>query len=325
VAPDAWWEQAVVFPLTENPAIRALPYSFNSLDFSGSGGAMGFLTVLATSARQGFFYYLPFLFALFACALVIVYLRRKDAATRPPDLWGFALVTVVLATSLDYSRVRSDFEHMFPSILLSFLVLPGIVAEIARGVRARMPRAAIAVVGAIVVLFGLMIPVVARVRVTQGLMDGVELTSGPLSGLVIDERDAGGSSHWDEVQAAADYVRARTDGDDPLFVSGQRNDRLFTNYPAFYVLAGRRAGTVHAELYPGVTTKESTQRTIISELEGAGVRYVIRWPAEKQPCVEPNLACDPEEPGSTLLDEYLRAEYEAAARFDVVEVLRKTG
>lgn len=318
-APADWWDQAVVFPITQNPALRDLPYTFSSLDFKGFGGVLGFITVLAGSARTGFFFYLPFLVALFACAVVIVYLRRK-AESPLRDLWGFATVTLLLAASLDYSRVRSDFEHVFPSILLAFLVVPGVIAVIAATIRLGVARRATLALGMILAVFTLMIPTAARLRATEGLRQGVRMETGPLAGIVIDNRDAGGSSDWGQVQAAAAYVAERTSSDERIFVSTARNDRLFTNYPAFYVLADRMAGTRHAELYPGVTTTEATQREIVAELDEAGVRYVVRWPVGEQPCSEPNLACVPETPGATLLDEYLLSEYEPAASFGVIEI-----
>jgi Dolichyl-phosphate-mannose-protein mannosyltransferase len=322
IAPEAWWEQAVVFPITQNPGLRDLPYSFTPFDFSGTGGVYPFLATLAASARTGFFYYLPFLIALFACALVLAYLRRGGKSPLR-DLWGFAATTLVLAASLDYSRVRSDFEHMFPSILLAFLVMPGIIIIVAATVKAAAARRAIAVLGAVIALFAVMIPVLARVRVTEGLLEGTRLDTGPLAGIVIDNRDSGGSAHWDQIDAAAEYVASRTTRDERVFVSTARNDRLFTNFPGFYVLANRLAGTRHAELYPGLTTTEPVQRQIISELEDADVRYVVRWPAGDQPCIEPNLACHPEEEGSTVLDDYIESEYRLTATYDVVEILER--
>lgn len=325
VAPGAWWQQAVVFPIARNPALRATPFEFRSLDFSGTGaGATGFLHILTTSARDGFFYLLPFIVALSACAVVITYLLRRAELTPIRNRWGFAVAAVLLVASLDYARVRSDFQHIFPSILLSFLVIPGVAAVIQSVVRRRVARSAIGAVAAFVLVFAIAIPISARLRVTEGFRDGVRLSSGLLEGIVIDNRDNGPTIDWAHVQAAADYVRARTDPTDPIFVAEERNDHVFASYPVFYVLAGRMAGTRHAELYPGVTTRDSTQRAIIEELEAAGVRYVVRWPVgDNNSCPEPNLACHPETPGSTTLDEYLNAEYEPVARFDVLEVLRR--
>ncbi|HEY7875157.1 MAG TPA: hypothetical protein VIG64_08550 [Actinomycetota bacterium] len=319
-APGEWWRQAVVFPVAENPALRALPYSFSAFELSGDG-LFPFLESLASSAKNGFFYYLPFALALVACGLATIYLRRRASPLK--DLWGFAATTLVVAFSLDYSRARSDFEHIFPSILLVFLIAPAITIAAATAVRPAAARRAFAGLGALIAFFAILIPVLARVRVTQGLLDGVRLDSGPLAGLVIDDRREGGSSNWEEVKAAADYVAARTSEDEPIFVSAARNDRLLANYPGFYLLADRPAATRHAELYPGVTTTESAQRAIVEELEDAQVRYVVRWPAVEQPCPEPNLACIPEIAGSTVLDHYLRSEFRYEASFDVVEIFTR--
>jgi hypothetical protein len=293
------------------------------LDFSGKGpGATGFLYGLTTSARDGFFYYLPFMVALVAGALVIRYLRRRSEVASIHNNWGFAAAVFLLVASLDYSRVRSDFQHIFTSILLSFLVVPGVAGFIDGAVRKRAARIGAGAMAAFLALFTFAIPVSARVRVAETLRDGVRLSSGLLEGIVIDNRDGGASRDWAQVQAAADYVRERTAPTEPIFVAEGRNDHLLTSYPVFYVLAGRMAGTRHAELYPGVTTREDTQRVIIEDLDAAGVRYVVRWPAgDNNDCPEPNLACHPETPGSTALDEYLNAEYEPVAHFDVLEIL----
>ena len=323
-APHEYWAQAVMFPLRSNPGLRDLPYSFSPLVFSTSEGPVGALVQLARSAREGFFYYLPFLLAAFALALVLLHVRGRGRSSkvRPaPNMWGFALLSLLLVVSLDYSRVRSDFEHIFGSVLLAFLVAPGVAAAVVSTIRSSAARWPALVAGALVATFALLIPVAARLRVMQALDEGPRLSSGLLSGIVIDNRDNGGSSDWHAVDEAARFVSESTAPDEKIFVTGARNDRLVFAYPAFYLMARRAAGTTNAELYPGVTTVASAQQRIIAELEGSNVRYVVKWPVDDAGCVEPNEACS--RPGSRLLDDYIEGQYAQVARYDDVDVLTK--
>ena len=325
-APHEYWAQAVMFPLRSNPGLRDLPYSFSPLVFSTSGGPVEAIMELARSAREGFFYYLPFLVAAFGLALVIAHVRgRRRMKERPeeagaiPNMWGFALLSLLLLVSLDYSRVRSDFEHIFGSVLLGFLVAPGVVMAVASTVRSTAARKPAIVAGALVAVFAVLIPVGARLRVMQAMDDGPRLSSGLLSGIVIDNRDNGASSDWEVIDEAARYVAANTAADEKIFVTGARNDRLIFAYPSFYLLAARPAGTTNAELYPGVTTVAPAQRRMIAELDGANVRYVVRWPIDDDGCIEPNAACT--RPGSRLLDDYIDDTYAQVARYDGLDVL----
>jgi hypothetical protein len=318
-APRAYWDQAVVFPIKSNPGLRELPYSFSALDFSTEGGLVESLYRLARSAREGFFFYLPFLIALFAIALVVIHVRRRGPYAIP-NMWGYGLVSILLLASLDYSRVRSDFDHMFWSILVSFIVVPGVVVVAAAAAQTTGARRLALVGGGIVAVFALLIPISARLRVMQGLREGVHLSSGPLAGLVIDNRDNGGSSDWERVDAAAAYIASNTSRDDRIFVSGAQNDRAIRSNPVFYLMAERTSATVNAELYPGVTTTEQTQRRIVSELRDTNTRYVIKWPFEEPLCSEPNLACSVK--GSRVLDDFIDTHYENVMRFDALEILR---
>jgi hypothetical protein len=71
-----------------------------------------------------------------------------------------------------------------------------------------------------------------------------------------------------------------------------------------YFLAGRRPGSYHAHMDPGITTTEAVQRRIIEDLERNRVITVLLW-KEFLPD-EPNLS---RVPGSRRLDHWLGKEF----------------
>jgi hypothetical protein len=317
-APTRYWQDAIVFPLIKNPGLRDKGFAFGPLDFSGGPGLWDWTERLVDSARSNLVYYVPAALAVVGLGLIVVFILRPKARLGIRNPWGFALLALLLAASLDYLRVRSDFEHAFPSVVLAFLVVPGVAIAVRAVTRPKPLRWAGAALLVLLGTFALLLPIHSKVRLEEAVIAGAHFTSGPLDGVIVDNR----IYPWGSVEQATDYIRAHTSREDEIFVMSDRNDALLGNDPGFYVMAERFPATTYSELTPGVTTTAAVQREIISELEASRAPFVIRWPFA---CIESNPACRPAEgtEASALLDEYVQMHYTQVEDFGLMTILAR--
>lgn len=121
-------------------------------------------------------------------------------------------------------------------------------------------------------------------------------------------------------EAAVNYVRQNTAPGEPIFVTSARNDRLCMADPLFYFFADRPSGVRLQEMYRGWAIRPEVQRGLIGELESKKVRYVVLRRDLDNMCGEANASS---EPGSTMLDEYFRANFDAERIFGSEIILRR--
>ncbi len=81
----------------------------------------------------------------------------------------------------------------------------------------------------------------------------------------------------DELVPLVELVRAGTTPRERIHVGVLENDAVVVSNPRFYWLCERRAATRYSELHPAVTDRESVQREMIADLEGAHVRCAVIW------------------------------------------------
>jgi hypothetical protein len=112
-----------------------------------------------------------------------------------------------------------------------------------------------------------------------------------------------------EWRRALAFVRQHTAEDGPLFVGLTDHRWTHKNDMALYFLADRVGATRYMQFDPNLTNREDVQRSMIDELERTQPKVALL--AAAKPSTEPNLS---REPGSALLDEYLRAHYQQQGR-----------
>jgi len=105
----------------------------------------------------------------------------------------------------------------------------------------------------------------------------------------------------------------------PIFVAGDRHDRVFVNAMLIYFLSGRQSDTYFAQFDPGITTTESTQRRIIADLKKNDVKTVFVWHLSWPD--EPNLSS--KSSGVRLLDGFLSDNYVEIRREEAYSILKR--
>ena len=124
---------------------------------------------------------------------------------------------------------------------------------------------------------------------------------------------------FDELDAMR-YLRGVTTSTEPIFVGVRDHSRVFFNDLRIYWLSGRTIGVKTFQLETRDATEPRVQREIIADLNQNNVQWMI-------------LDCHPEAGdetflrrayvGSTLLDDYIRTNFQEQARFGRFAVLRE--
>jgi hypothetical protein len=117
---------------------------------------------------------------------------------------------------------------------------------------------------------------------------------------------------------AVRYIRDKAPAGEPIYVGNTRHDQTFINNTMFYFLSDRRSATRFVDLQPGIVTTYKVQSEIIEEIKRQKVTYVVLWMAPQ--ATEPNRSS--ESSGVTILDDFIKANYEQIAGFGKYVILR---
>jgi hypothetical protein len=126
-------------------------------------------------------------------------------------------------------------------------------------------------------------------------------------------------------QARADairYIEAHTRPNDPIFVGLSRHDRILGNDILFYFAGGWMPATKWHHFDSGLQSSKEIQTVMIGELQAAKPRYVV-LESEWEDFYEPNES--PVSSGVTLLDDFIRSNFQPVQVFGKLTVLRAAG
>lgn len=290
-------QQMIVFPVTTFASVRELP-----------APALGAVT---DGVPFGLLFWLTPPTLLAGAALAGLDLRRgaRDAS-------ALLLVSLSGLFVFNYARVRADFEHLWPAMVLA---IPVFVALGTRAWRSALDRRRLllGVVGGLLLAsvgaFGVVVTRAAYQALTSirpaRLLDTIPGTL-PTAGVWLDPA----------LEKALLFLDARVPAGAPVFVGNQRHDFIFVNCSMCYFLLRRPSSTRYHNLHPGLATTEAVQREIIAQLEMKRVDWILLWddppvggPLERR-----------QARGATDLDAYLAARYESAARYEPWEIRRRS-
>jgi hypothetical protein len=117
------------------------------------------------------------------------------------------------------------------------------------------------------------------------------------------------------------YVEARTRPNDVIFVGLSRHDRILGNDALFYFVGGWVPATKWYHFDPGLQTSKQIQTAMISDLQATKPHYAV-LESEWIDFSEPNESAVSS--NVTLLDDFLRANFQPVQVFGKLTVLRAT-
>ena len=117
------------------------------------------------------------------------------------------------------------------------------------------------------------------------------------------------------------YVEARTRPNEVIFVGLGRHDRILGNDALFYFVGGWVPATKWYHFDPGLQTSKQIQTAMIGDLQATKPRYAVLV-SEWNDFSEPNESAVSS--NVTLLDDFLRANFQPVQVFGKLTVLRAT-
>ena len=241
---------------------------------------------------------------VFAACFAAIWLWGGVRAVRhredPQELARLTALLVSAVLAFDWVLTRADAPHAIGAWPLTALLLALLLQR--RTAAQAPPRHAATISLIAVCLFTAALAGLAG----RDLAWPAEAAGVPHAAIV-------GGRAWMPAPQLAALIRAidaAVPAGDPLFVGLQRNDLVVFNDAMLYFLAGRRPGTRYEEYIPALTTDARIQEEMTCQLARSGTTLAV---------LGPNAAGEPtnasSRPGSTLLDEWLRAH--TATRVDL--------
>ena len=303
--PDAW-RDLIVFPAGDFRAVRSeswpgllprleplrewLAAPLDPLKARDAGGALSGWILCR----------LPELAFLASVAILAARRRSMD----PRRLAVLALLLTCLPFFWMATHVQKN-THLTTMAILSLLAGVVVWGELRRSSWAR--RCVLAAGGVYAV--GLLVPAAMEGwQCLRGLRRNVPLE---LPGTLA-IRVAPGQRHL--YRELTSFVRHNVPPGEPIHVGLWRHDAVVVSDQRFHYLCDRPPATRYHELHPGVTDREDVQREMLADLEAEQVRCAILWrfgwPDELLDRLRDRRVERIPECGSTLLDDYFRAEFE---------------
>jgi hypothetical protein len=304
------YQTFVAYPFHAYSQYRSIPFPVLQDVGSTRHGSLTlhfFLHIVANLTIFGLPLLIPIVTAIFVCIQV----RRE-----PKDfLLGIAIL--VFEAGVWYSAwVRPDYGHIVAPMVVSLILFPWLL-HLVMTLKVTWP------IKSLLGLFVLSSVAILSLECLFQANLGPLVRGDKFYPLEI-ERAEGISITKDEsttgLADAVRYVRDRVAPQELIFVGNSRHDRLVCNATMFYFLSARKSATRYSELDPGIATTGAVQSEIVNELTTHRVRYIVIWTASQS--IEPNLSSRSD---STILDEFIRANYKQVAELGFYSVLYRPG
>jgi hypothetical protein len=303
--PDAW-RDLIVFPAGDFRAVRSEPWPgllpslgplrdwlaapLDPLKARDAGGALSGWILCRMPELA------------FLAGVAILAGRRR--AMDPRRLAVLALLLAPLPLFWMAAHIQKN-THLTTMALLSLLAGVVVWGELRRGSWA---RGAVLAAGAVYAA-GLLVPAAMEGWLcTRGLRWNVPLELPGTLGIRVAPRQR----HL--YRELTSFVRQNVPPGEPIHVGLWRHDTVVVSDMRFHYLCDRPPATRYHELHPGVTDREDVQREMLADLEAKQVRCAILWrfgwPDELLDRIRDRRVERIPQCGSTLLDDYFRAEFE---------------
>ncbi|MDO8480054.1 MAG: hypothetical protein Q7W02_28440 [Candidatus Rokubacteria bacterium] len=291
----------VLFPLSTFAEARALPAP-NPL--SGLHGPVALAEVFA-----GLRFYFP-LGILAITGITVVALWRQRALDRA-ELRRVALFAGLVLLFLNNARIRSDVVHALPAWCPALVLF----AWLASKARNRLLKGLIA---GTALTFGLP-PLLTKLTFAAYMVSFAATGTSEFTYTIPRARGIADAPAQQAYEAGVEYIRTVVPPDARIFVGNLHHDRVATGDALFYFLAERHSATRYHEIHPGLTTTAAVQEVMVSELERAGVTYVVirlRDPALKDDDGQPHG-------GVEILDRYIQTRFEPVVGFGTYLIAKR--
>jgi hypothetical protein len=320
--PDAW-EDLVRFPATDFRIVRGEPYP--SLlppralaDWLGNIGDPRAGFVAFTQLAVWILANMPQL--VFVAG--VAWLVRERARLAPAALAAAVLFLAPMPFFWSAAHVQQN-THLTSMAILSLLV--GVLwwVRVPAGRRGRPIRVVLAAALAIYGTGMVLRPMLSAARVVY-LWPESRTSDLPMVRGIRAPAD-----NLDFYEPIVGFIRERVPEGEPIYVGVVRHDAIVISNQTFFYLSGRGSATRYNELHPGYADAPAYQDEMIADIERLGVRCIVLWhfgweDAHLDSIRDYRRAALPHL-GATVLDEYLRREFEVVARYGEYVLMWRRG
>ena len=230
-----------------------------------------------------------------------------------------AIILAAVRLAATVVRRRTFTRQLGPPGLLGFVVFAGLcqLQTVARGDAYHLVQAATPAILLFAVWFPDPRPNIARFA-ALGLIATACLLVGILGHRL--HPDVPG---YDRVHvAASDWVHAATNRDERIFVGLTSHRFTMRNPLIVYYLADRAPGVRDAMFNPGVTNTDWGQTRMADDLERTKAPYLV---LDRPSADDSEASNESSVPGSTLLDDYIAANYHTVCDLGILVIQERNG
>ncbi|MDA3843582.1 MAG: hypothetical protein PF588_04325 [Candidatus Kapabacteria bacterium] len=253
------------------------------------------------------FYLPPIIFLITLNKLFRIGQSENESIRSIPNI---IQMLIMICGTLMYSQalVRSDAEHVLPSMMFAILLLPGIFENI------KINKLRI-VLTLSLSLFVMLLPSLNKAQTLSKVYlssNSYELTAGKSFGIIVDKE-------WGKnFDAMIHFIQSEIPEADKIYVGNYSHDRILLNDIMIYYISCMVSGTKYHELHPGVSTTETVQKEMIEEFKNNSVEYIVL--CDNSEFLEPNKSSISSE--VYLLDEFISENYSEIKSFGSYKILR---
>jgi hypothetical protein len=321
--PATLWSDLIVFPATTFRAVRHLPVPSLVPDIGRMSGEQW---------EDWVRLYLPL--GVYAAALVAsreLFLGRRGAQRRAeqapscenlrpprsgtsasPTLSSLLIALTITGLGLVVKATSRYHElHALPTAILAVIAATALAGNIPARLWRSLPfclgltgLAFMLTLGPYVLHFTLMFDQTARYQ---------------MAGCYASLERAGCVPMAQDQALAVEYIQARTQPGEYVFVGNARHDLIFANDLLFNFVADRPSPTRYTELHPGLATTLPVQQAIARDLTIKQVQWVVTFKGWEPR--EPNASSVSS--GVTYLDDFIRENYASVTRLGHYRIWQK--
>lgn len=286
---------------------RSLPLPFPFETVSGSMG--GKLKEIVFSLL----FYMPPVIFLITLVRLVKAGKSKNIQSKSKNIRSKSNILsmlMMISGMLMYNQalVRSDAEHLLPSIIFAVILLPGIFQDI----KINKLRILLTISAALFIMF---LPSLKKAQTLSNIYlssNSYILTAEKASGVSV---EAEWGKNFDDM---IHYIQSTVPAGENIYVGNSSHDIILLNEIMIYYIADRPSATRYHELHPGVSTTEIVQKEMIEELKSNSVKYIVI--SDFEAAAEPNKSSISS--GVFLLDKYILENYIEIKSFGEYKILK---
>jgi 4-amino-4-deoxy-L-arabinose transferase-like glycosyltransferase len=297
----------IKIPSTIFPEYRALPFPmpFTIPSYFGEVSKVkGLLIRIET-----LIFYFPFLIYLLSLIKLFRWTNADSYKIFLSKYSDFIYLLILGIALLNQSYIRSDREHLLPSLLISFILFAKIIFE-------NWNNRKVKIVFGVIIALLVIVPITDKINRTKKMLSSKATLcfNIPKAEGICDEKQ------WaTEFEQTVNYLRRNVDESNKILVANYFHDKVLMNDLMIYYLSGRNSATRYHEFHPGITTRADVQKEIISELRKWNVDFIVQCPNTEFP--EPNKSRVSSR--VFLLDSFIDSNYIQINKFGGYKILFK--